>query len=34
MDKADSDHIDLLLRIGSRAAGCVNVTEHFGGFAP
>jgi uncharacterized protein len=35
MDKADSGHIDLLLRIGSRAAGQqVNVKEHFGGFAP
>jgi uncharacterized protein len=34
MDKADSDHIDLLLRVGSKAAGQVNVKEHFGSFAP
>ena len=33
MDKADRDHIDLLLRIGSRAAAQVNVKEHFGHFA-
>jgi hypothetical protein len=33
MDRADRDHIDLLLRIGSKAAEQVNVTEHFGGFA-
>jgi len=33
MDKADRDHIDLLLRIGSRAAAQVNVKEHFGRFA-
>lgn len=34
MDKADAGHIDLLLKIGSKAAGQVNVKEHFGGFAP
>jgi hypothetical protein len=34
MDKADSDHIDLLLQIGAKAAGQVNVAEHFGSFAP
>jgi hypothetical protein len=33
MDKADRDHIDLLLRIGSRAAAQVHVREHFGRFA-
>jgi predicted acylesterase/phospholipase RssA len=34
MDKADGDHIDLLLRIGSKAAEQVNVRQHFGTFAP
>jgi hypothetical protein len=34
MDKADSSHIDMLLRIGSKAAGQVNVKEHLGSFAP
>jgi len=34
MDKADPDHIDLLLRVGSKAAAQVNVREHFGVFAP
>lgn len=34
MDKADPDHIDLLLRVGSKAAAQVNAKEHFGPFAP
>jgi hypothetical protein len=34
MDKADPNHIDLLLSVGSKAAGQVNVREHFGVFAP
>lgn len=34
MDKADAGQIDMLLRIGSKAAGQVNVREHFGAFAP
>jgi hypothetical protein len=34
MDKADAEQIDVLLRIGSKAAGQVNVNEHFGAFAP
>lgn len=34
MDKADAGQIDVLLRIGSKAAGQVNVNEHFGAFAP
>jgi hypothetical protein len=33
LDKADRDHIDLLMRIGSKAAAQVNVKEHFGSFA-
>ena len=32
MDKADKDHIELLLRIGSAAARQVDVKEHFGSF--
>jgi hypothetical protein len=34
MDKADTEHIDLLLRIGEQAAKQVNVRQHFGRFAP
>ena len=34
MDKADAEQIDVLLRIGSQAAGQVNVKKHFGAFAP
>jgi predicted acylesterase/phospholipase RssA len=34
MDKADAEQIDALLRIGSRAAGQVNIKEHLGAFAP
>jgi patatin-like phospholipase len=34
MDRADSDHIELLLRIGGRAAAQVDVGRHFGPFAP
>ena len=34
MDKADAEQIDLLLRIGSKAAGQVSVKDHFGAFAP
>ena len=33
MDKADTEQIDALLRIGSKAAEQVNVREHFGAFA-
>ena len=34
MDKADAEQIDVLLRIGSKAAGQVNIKKHFGAFAP
>jgi hypothetical protein len=34
MDKADEEQIDMLLRIGSKAAKQVKVKEHFGAFAP
>ena len=34
MDKADQGHIELLLRIGAKAAEQVKVREHFGSFAP
>jgi hypothetical protein len=34
LDKADADHIDLLARVGERAARQVDVGEHFGPFAP
>jgi uncharacterized protein len=34
MDLADQAHIDLLLKIGERAARQVNVREHFGLLAP
>jgi hypothetical protein len=33
MDKADAEQIAVLLRIGAKAAGQVNVKEHFGAFA-
>ena len=33
MDKAEPEHIELLLQIGAKAAEQVNVTEHFGAFA-
>ena len=34
MDKADAEQIEVLLRIGAKAAAQVNVKEHFGAFAP
>jgi hypothetical protein len=34
LDKADAEQIDALVRIGSKAAGQVNVKSHFGVFAP
>lgn len=34
MDKADAAHIELLLRVGERAAGQVDARAHFGSFAP
>jgi hypothetical protein len=34
MDKADREHIDLLVDIGKSAAKQVNVKDHFGRFAP
>jgi hypothetical protein len=34
MDKADPEHIELLLRLGSRAAEQVKIRDHFGIFAP
>jgi hypothetical protein len=34
LDKADQEHIALLLKIGSKAAEQVNVRDHFGAFAP
>lgn len=33
MDKADQDHIELLLAIGRRAAAQIDVSAHFGPFA-
>ncbi len=34
MDKADREHIELLLAIGGKAAAQVDVAAHFGSFAP
>jgi hypothetical protein len=34
MDKADREHIELLLAIGAAAAAQVDVKQHFGSFAP
>lgn len=34
MDKADREHIELLLAIGGKAAAQVDVAAHFGVFAP
>jgi hypothetical protein len=34
MDKADREHIELLLKIGAAAAKQVDVKQHFGSFAP
>jgi len=34
LDKADRPHIDLLMKIGAAAAKQVDVTGHFGSFAP
>jgi hypothetical protein len=34
MDKADPEHIELLLRLGQQAAKQVDVAEHFGTFSP
>jgi hypothetical protein len=33
MDKADQEHIELLLKIGAKAASQVDI-GHFGSFAP
>jgi len=33
LDKADQEHIALLLKIVSKAAEQVNVSDHFGAFA-
>ena len=34
MDKADPEHIELLLKIGASAAAQVSVRDHFGSLAP
>ena len=34
MDRADEEHIELLLKIGGSAAAQVDVHEHFGRFGP
>jgi hypothetical protein len=33
MDKADREHIDLLVTIGAAAGKQVDVNQHFGAFA-